>query len=77
MSESDIQAISNHGDVISYSVYAEINHFNANRNKDFKAMMQGFLAKQIEFHKKVSFTLLNGFQDSQLICACSGTYTTT
>ena len=53
MSESDVQAFTSHGDAISYSLYAEINHFQANRQQEFKIMMQNLLAEQIDFYKRV------------------------
>lgn len=53
MMEGDAQAITSHAEAISYSLYAEINHFQANRQQEFKIMMQNFLEQQIEFYQRV------------------------
>lgn len=53
MSESDVQAFTSHADAISFSLYAEINHFQANRQQEFKIMMQNLLSEQIDFYKRV------------------------
>ena len=43
---------------ISAAVMSEINHFHAERNRDFNFMVRGFIASQIDFHKNVSFSWL-------------------
>ena len=58
MTESDVQAFTSHADAISFSLYAEINHFQANRQQEFKIMMQNLLTEQIDFHKRVSRKLI-------------------
>ncbi len=68
MSEPDAQAVQGRVDVISYSVQAEISHFNQHRVNDFKVMMQNYLQGQISFYQNVSlfafsFALLAVFQD--------------
>jgi len=55
MSDTDVQAFSSHADAISYTLYAEVNHFQANRQQEFKIMMQNLLDEQIDFHRRVSF----------------------
>lgn len=58
MTESEVDAFTNHADAISYSLYAEINHFQVNRQQEFKIMMQKLLEEQIEFHRRVSYIML-------------------
>ncbi|XP_013380502.1 sorting nexin lst-4 isoform X2 [Lingula anatina] len=57
MSESDYQAVVQRGDIVSYSVLAEINHFQHERAVDYKMMFQNYLKAQIEFHKKITTKL--------------------
>lgn len=58
MTETDVQAFISHADAISYSLYAEISHFQANRQQEFKIMMQNLLTEQIDFYKRVSNSAL-------------------
>ncbi|XP_067938991.1 sorting nexin-18-like [Watersipora subatra] len=54
ITESDVQAFTSHADAISFSLYAEINHFQSNRQQEFKIMMQNLLAEQINFHQRIT-----------------------
>ncbi|KAF6041499.1 hypothetical protein EB796_000178 [Bugula neritina] len=54
MSDTDVQAFSSHADAISYTLYAEVNHFQANRQQEFKIMMQNLLDEQIDFHRRIT-----------------------
>ena len=54
LSDSEAQAVQGRVDVISYSVNAEINHFNQHRVGDYKVMMQKYLQGQISFYQNVS-----------------------
>lgn len=53
MMEGEVQAITSHAEAISYSLYAEVNHFQSNRQQEFKIMMQRFLTDQIDFYRRV------------------------
>ena len=53
MSESEVQAVIQRADVISYGTMAEMSHFQKERCRDFKLMMQDYLKGQIEFYKQV------------------------
>jgi len=52
--ESEVQAVTSHADAIFYSLYAEMNHFHVNREREYKIMMQNFLDQQIDFYRRVS-----------------------
>lgn len=57
-SESEVQMVQGRADVITYTVLAEMNHFQMQRVVDFKRYMQGFLSGQIQFYDEVG-ELLN------------------
>lgn len=54
MPESDVAAVIQRADVISFGTLAEMNHFQRERVADYKDMMQKFLHGQIKFYRDVS-----------------------
>lgn len=54
MTEPETQKVLGRTDVISYGTLAEMNHFQSERVKDFKLMMQLYLRSQIKFYQEVS-----------------------
>ena len=53
MTESEVQSVYTRADTISHGTLAEMNHFQQERVKDFKYMMQTYLREQIKFYKQV------------------------
>ena len=53
MPESDVTAVIQRSDVISYGTLAEMNHFQRERVTDYKEMMQKYLSGQIKFYREV------------------------
>jgi WASP-binding domain of Sorting nexin protein len=58
MTESDLQSLQNRADVITYTVLAEMQHFQQYRVGDFKKYMTSYLQGQIDFYKAVCFKCL-------------------
>lgn len=54
---AEAAAIALRGDVVSYALLAEINHFQRERVIDFKRYMQNYLKEQISFYQKVIFSI--------------------
>jgi len=54
LSESDLQSMHSRSDVITYSVLAEMQHFEQYRIGDFRDYMTQYLQGQIEFYKSAS-----------------------
>ncbi|XP_077978422.1 sorting nexin-33-like isoform X2 [Glandiceps talaboti] len=54
MDGSDAASVSQRADTISYALLAESNHFQQERVKDFKSMMQNFVREQITFYKNIT-----------------------
>lgn len=53
MTESEVNNVMTRADTISYGTMAEMNHFQQERVRDFKYMMQKYLQDQIAFYKRV------------------------
>nr|XP_022342203.1 sorting nexin-33-like isoform X3 [Crassostrea virginica] len=54
MPESDVTAVIQRSDVISYGTLAEMNHFQRERVTDYKEMMQKYLSGQIKFYREIT-----------------------
>lgn len=54
MEFDEAEAIKTRADVVSYSMMAEINHFQRQRVCDYKANMQYFLREQIKFYEAIT-----------------------
>lgn len=54
MEFDEAEAIKTRADVVSYSMMAEINHFQRQRVCDYKANMQYFLQEQIKFYEGIT-----------------------
>jgi sorting nexin-9/18/33 len=54
MTESDLQSVQSRADVITYTVLAEMQHFQKHRVADFKTYVTNYLQGQINFYKAVS-----------------------
>ncbi|XP_076450131.1 sorting nexin lst-4-like isoform X2 [Babylonia areolata] len=54
MTDGEVQKVLQRADVISYGALAEMNHFHAERVKDFKLMMQLYLRSQIKFYQDMT-----------------------
>lgn len=57
-----VASISQKTEVVSYATLAEISHFQHERVRDFKFIMQVFLTGQINFYNKVSLKTSLVFQ---------------
>lgn len=69
MPESDVAAVIQRADVISFGTLAEMNHFQRERVADYKEMMQKFLHGQINFYREVgkgrsAFMNINLYMDT-------------
>ncbi|KAK3600278.1 hypothetical protein CHS0354_013705 [Potamilus streckersoni] len=53
MAESEVQSQLQRADVVSFGTLAEINHFQKERVREYKAMMQNYLTEQISFYSEV------------------------
>jgi len=53
MTEVEIEAVESRADVITYTVLAEMNHFQEHRVIDFRNYMQQYLQEQIAFYRQV------------------------
>ena len=51
--ESDIEEVERRADVITYTVLAEMDHFQCQRVQDFNRYMKHYITGQIEFYKQV------------------------
>lgn len=58
MTEQQVKNVVAKADVISYGTLAEMNHFQNERVRDFKYMMQKYLQEQITFYKKVGSSFM-------------------
>ncbi|KAK7099096.1 sorting nexin lst-4-like [Littorina saxatilis] len=54
MTEVEVQKVLHRADTISYGTLAEMNHFHAERAKEFKLMMQLYLRSQIKFYQDMT-----------------------
>ena len=57
LSAEDIVRMNRRSDVVSYATLAEINHFQKERARDFRKMMNTFLQGQIDFHEQAAKAL--------------------
>nr|XP_011414474.2 sorting nexin-33 isoform X4 [Crassostrea gigas] len=62
MPESDVAAVIQRADVISFGTLAEMNHFQRERVADYKDMMQKFLHGQIKFYRDITQKLESALQ---------------
>ncbi|XP_022913436.1 sorting nexin lst-4 [Onthophagus taurus] len=53
MVASELIDIRRRSDILTYSIFAELNHFKQQKDRDFQEAMEGFLKEQIEFYKKI------------------------
>jgi sorting nexin-9/18/33 len=53
-----MEAVERRADVITYSVLAEMEHFQKQRVVDFRSYMQRYLEEQIAFYRQVSYFTL-------------------
>jgi LDH2 family malate/lactate/ureidoglycolate dehydrogenase len=53
-SESEVTAMQSRADVATYTILAEMNHFQEHRVIDFKEYMENYLKGQIAFYQQVS-----------------------
>lgn len=58
LSESEQQVVLGRADVVTYTVLAEIDHFNQRRVVDFKGYLRTYVGGQIEFYKQVRTDLM-------------------
>lgn len=54
LTEAEIETVESRADVITYTVLAEMEHFQQNRIVDFQVYMQRYLHGQIAFYRQVS-----------------------
>lgn len=66
MTEVEVQKVLHRADAISYGTLAEMNHFQSERVKDFKLMMQLYLRSQIKFYQEVSRDSLLGVESLEV-----------
>lgn len=57
LTDDELRKVMARASTISYGTLAEMNHFQAERTKDFKLMMQMYLQSQIKFYKNVSLNV--------------------
>ncbi|XP_062590061.1 sorting nexin-33-like [Saccostrea cucullata] len=62
MPESDVTAVIQRADVISFGTLAEMNHFQRERVVDYKDMMTKFLTGQIKFYREITQKLESALQ---------------
>eukprot|EP00112_Aurelia_sp_Birch-Aquarium-sp1_P000878 Seg1085.10 transcript_id=Seg1085.10/GoldUCD/mRNA.D3Y31 product="Sorting nexin-33" protein_id=Seg1085.10/GoldUCD/D3Y31 len=53
MDYSEVSDVTARVDVMTNTLFAEINHFQRERVRDFKAQMQHFIGEQIAFHQEI------------------------
>jgi len=53
LTEAEIETVESRADVITYTVLAEMEHFQRNRVTDFQVYMQQYLHGQIAFFRQV------------------------
>jgi len=53
LTEAEIETVESRADVITYTVLAEMEHFQRNRVVDFEVYMQRYLHGQIAFYRQV------------------------
>lgn len=53
MPQIELNEIRRRNDVLTYAIFAEMNHFKVQRTIDFKAAMKLYLTEQINFYKKI------------------------
>ncbi|PVD33772.1 hypothetical protein C0Q70_05032 [Pomacea canaliculata] len=54
LTDDELRKVMARASTISYGTLAEMNHFQAERTKDFKLMMQMYLQSQIKFYKNMT-----------------------
>jgi sorting nexin-9/18/33 len=62
MNAEDTSGVMARTDIISYATVAEMNHFQQERARDFKYMMQKYLQEQISFYKRLTGKLEEALQ---------------
>jgi len=67
LTEAEVETVERRADVITYSVLAEMEHFQRNRVVDFQVYMQRYLHGQIAFYRQVSLCYFSGTK-------CFGTF---
>jgi len=60
LTEAEIETVESRADVITYTVLAEMEHFQRNRVVDFEVYMQRYLHGQIAFYRQVCRLSVNG-----------------
>ena len=58
LTEAEIETVESRADVITYTVLAEMEHFQRNRVTDFEVYMQRYLHGQIAFYRQVHLTVV-------------------
>jgi len=58
LTEAEIETVESRADVITYTVLAEMEHFQRNRVLDFEVYMQRYLHGQIAFYRQVYFAIV-------------------
>jgi len=66
LTEAEIETVESRADVITYTVLAEMEHFQRNRVTDFEVYMQRYLHGQIAFYRQVQSTISVGFLPNRL-----------
>jgi len=61
LTEAEIETVESRADVITYTVLAEMEHFQRNRVTDFQVYMQRYLHGQIAFNRQVWPTIVLAF----------------
>ena len=73
LTEAEIETVESRADVITYTVLAEMEHFQRNRVVDFEIYMQRYLHGQIAFYRQVAY-ITHCFCFLQNIIAMQGLY---
>lgn len=55
--QSVLTDVRKRSDVLTYAVFAELEHFQVERDNELKIAMKGFLQEQINFYKSVVYKL--------------------
>ncbi|KAJ8932370.1 hypothetical protein NQ314_014737 [Rhamnusium bicolor] len=53
MQQSTLADVRKRADVLTYTVFAELNHFQNERDTDLKLTMKSFLQEQLNFYKNI------------------------
>jgi len=68
LTEAEIETVESRADVITYTVLAEMEHFQRNRVVDFEVYMQRYLHGQIAFYRQVYPTVV--LDVHRILCIC-------